>query len=432
MDSSVQPTPGFLPGATFGPQAPAPVTSPLGQGAPGQPSDQMQQLLKMILSGAQQRPQMAQPTPAPIPPGAPNQPALVGKHTGPANLGNFIGSTIQNAVHQDKQKKLAAATSDWTDLLTSTQKYMKPDGTIDPKAYQDPAVMQVLGDPKKLKRMAKALNQDWLNPKPDEYADAMKIAVKQHSDKQGAMQGLKQTMQQMVQHIRNQPQQQPTVGPEGAQKIMQRAPVSAPPPEDIKSIMPVVTELMKQQGEETKEAATEKRQQEKEQYDAYREDFKAKQSQVLETMRENSRQTFERMRETAAAANEDKRLAVMMKGMNMREADQFAIKPSEINKEVSSTLTDLRSQYTQANQQLKQLQAAAQKRGSSLWQKMISDEPDVSGAQWQVSQLQKAMNHIESNRKSIVTGKADMDSVVNEAMQIMNAPPPPSGFVPDK
>jgi hypothetical protein len=221
-------TPPFLGGAS-GVQAPAPVQAPLGGGAAGAPTDQMQQLLKMILSGAQQKPQMAQPVPAPIPGAAKPHQALVGKHTGPANLGSLISSTVQNAVHYDKAKKLAAATSDWKDLLTSTQKYMTPDGKVDPKAYQDPAVMQVLGDPKKLKRMAKALNQDWLNPKPDEYADGLKIAIQQHQKQQGAIQGLKQTVQQMVQHIRGQgQQQQPTVGPQGAASIMSRAPIGTP------------------------------------------------------------------------------------------------------------------------------------------------------------------------------------------------------------
>ena len=148
----------------------------------------MAQLLKMIIAGAQQRPQIHGATsPAPIPPGAPPQQTLVGKHAGAANLGNFIGSTIQNAVHMDRQKKLQAAVSDWNDLLTSTQKYMKPDGTVDDAAYRDPAVMQILGDPKKLKLMAKSLNADWLNPRPDLYADARQIALKQHSDKQGAL-----------------------------------------------------------------------------------------------------------------------------------------------------------------------------------------------------------------------------------------------------
>jgi hypothetical protein len=219
-------TPPFLNGPS-GAQTPAPVTSPLGGGAPGAPPDQMQQLLKMILSGAQQKPQMAQPTPAPIPQGGANRPALVGKYTGFANLGAAIGDTVKNVIHMDKQKKLAAATSDWKDLLTSTQKYMTPDGKVDPKAYQDPAVMQVLGDPKKLKRMAKALNADWLNPKPDEYADGLKIAIQQHQKQQGAIQGLKQTMQQMVQHIRGQDQkQQQQISPQGAASIMQRAPMS--------------------------------------------------------------------------------------------------------------------------------------------------------------------------------------------------------------
>jgi hypothetical protein len=222
-------TPPFLGGAS-GVQAPAPVQAPLGGGAAGAPTDQMQQLLKMILSGAQQKPQMAQPVPAPIPGAAKPHQALVGKHTGSANLGSLISSTVQNAVHYDKQKKLAAATSDWSGLITGIQKYTTPEGKIDTKAaLADPAVSNIVMDAKKMKRMAKALNQDWLNPKPDEYADGLKAAIQKHEQKQGAMQGLKQTISQMINHIKGGgQQQQPQISPQGAASIMSRAPIGTP------------------------------------------------------------------------------------------------------------------------------------------------------------------------------------------------------------
>jgi len=414
-------TPPFLAGPS-GAQAPAPVSSPLGGGAAGQPTDQMQQLLKMILSGAQQRPQVAQPTPAPIPPGAPNQPTLVGKHTGPANLGAAIGSTIQNAVHQEKQKKLAAATSDWTDLLTSTQKYMTPDGKVDPKAYQDPAVMQVLGDPKKLKRMAKALNQDWLNPKPDEYADALKIATKQHQDKQGAIQGLKQTMQQMVQHIRGQGQQG-QVSPQGAESIMQRAPIGKPQqdPALMKDATSMILENMKE-GARAKEDA------DKASYTQARDDAKERANQFRETQRQQAATNLQNLRDLSAERRQADRDKTMLEGLGIRlsEKDKGKIggmTPAQINTEYNGTLTSFRQQYTQANRDYLQMQKEIQSKG--FWRTAgtkigLVDDPDVKAAKAQVDSLQSAISFLEKKRGAIVAGKEDMDSVIDQAQKIMN------------
>jgi hypothetical protein len=240
------------------PSTPPPVGATPGTlaGPTGQPQeDPVQKILKQLLQGAQQRPQIASGTPAPVPGAPPQHQPLVGPHTGSANLGRAISSLVQGVAHFDKAKKFAAAKSDWTDVLTSTQKYMKPDGTIDPKAFQDPAVMQVLGDPKKLKRMAKALNQDWLNPKPDEYADGLKAALKQHTDKQQAMTGLKGTIQQMIQHIKGGgQQQQQQVSPEGAAKIMQRAPIGQPQqdPQQAARTMQSGAEMVKAQADLTR------------------------------------------------------------------------------------------------------------------------------------------------------------------------------------
>jgi hypothetical protein len=231
-------------GVNFGDPSQAAV--PSGPSSPSttgvQLPPELQDIFKRILAGAQPHIQGAT-SPAPVPPGALDRPTLTGKYSGPANLGSAIGGIVQNAVHVDRAKKLAAATSDWNDLLTSTQKYIKPDGSIDEKAYQDPAVMQILGDPKKLKLMAKSLNVDWLNPKPDLYADARNIALKQHSDKQGALQGLKSVFSSMNQRIRGQSQQQqmsPQQQQTMARDVMSRAPVQVTPSDPKQSM-----ELMK-------------------------------------------------------------------------------------------------------------------------------------------------------------------------------------------
>jgi hypothetical protein len=428
MDSSVQPTPGFLPGAT-GVQAPAPVQAPLGGGAAGAPTDQMQQLLKMILSGAQQKPQMAQPVPAPIPGAAKPHQALVGKHTGPANLGSLISSTVQNAVHYDKAKKLAAATSDWKDLLTSTQKYMTPDGKVDPKAYQDPAVMQVLGDPKKLKRMAKALNQSWLDPKPDEYADGMKIAIQQHQKQQGAIQGLKQTMQQMVQHIRGQDQkQQQQIGPQGAASIMSRAPIEQgrTDPAAAKDATSMLLEQMKEQSRATQDA-------QKNAYTEARDDFKEKANQFRETQRQNFQTNLQSMRDLSAERRQADRDKTMLEGLGIRlsakDKDKIGgMTPAQINTELNGSLTSMRQQLSQASSELRTLQSHADKLTTLRaahpimgpgGEEVDEAKTELESARASQKSLQQAISFIESKRGAIVSGKMDMDQVIDQAQKIM-------------
>ena len=296
--------------------------SPLGGGPAGAPPDQMAQLLKMIIAGAQQRPHLQGATsPAPVPPGAPQHETLVGKNTGFANLGNMIGSTIQNAVHYDRAKKLAAATSDWNDLLTSTQKYIKPDGSIDEKAYQDPAVMQILGDPKKLKLMAKSLNQDWLNPKPDLYADARQIALKNHTEKQGALQGLKSLFSDMNQRIRGQGQQQPQMTDQQrqamARDVMSRAPIAAggTDPAMMKDATSLLLENLKEQDRDRLES-------QKEQYNSARDDFKERATEFRQTRQQNFMQNIESMRQTGANLRQSTRDADMLKALGIRLSDE--------------------------------------------------------------------------------------------------------------
>jgi hypothetical protein len=425
-------TPPFLAGPSGAqPQSPAPVQAPLGGGAAGAPTDQMQQLLKMILSGAQQKPQVAQPTPAPVPAGARQHQALVGKHTGSANLGALISSTVQNAIHQDKAKKLAAATSDWKDLLTSTQKYMTPDGKVDPKAYQDPAVMQVLGDPKKLKRMAKALNQDWLNPKPDEYADGMKIAIQQHQKQQGAIQGLKQTMQQMVQHIRNggsQQQQQPTVGPQGAASIMSRAPIQPgrTDPAAAKDATSMLLEQMKEQAKATQDA-------QKNAYTEARDDFKEKANQFRETQRQNFQTNLQSMRDLSAERRQSDRDKTMLEGLGIRlsakDKDKIGgMTPAQINTELNGSLTSMRQQLSQASSELRTLQSHADKLTTLRaahpimgpgGEEVDEAKTELESARQSQKSLQQAISFIESKRGAIVSGKMDMDQVIDQAQKIM-------------
>ena len=384
--------------------------------------EQTQQILQRILSSAQPRPQLAQPVPAPIPQQQPTQPPayMQPSHTwGPAwggeRLMYGIGASLHNAVAMDKQKKLVEAESDWNDLTTSVQKYMKPDGSIDPRAYQDPAVMNVLGNPKKLKNMAKSLNQDWLSPeKTTVYGEALKAHLSKQQQKDQARQGLMGIFQKLTQKNQalqlSQQQQQQL-----AQQVMSKAPIGQVTPEGGKETTALVTEMMKEREAQRKQEETEK-------FNTYRDETK----QQFETLKAQNQQQFqehmERLRETARDQQESAREQAMFKALGIRlsaeDQRRMQVTPAQINTEINGTLTSMRQQLSQASASLRSLQAQAQKRDQSLWQKMISDSPDVAGAQSQVKSLQAAIDYIEKNRTAIISGKAQLDDVVDQAQSI--------------
>jgi hypothetical protein len=182
-------TPPFMAGPS-GVGQPAPAV-PSGGGQQQQPDQsQVAQLIAKILSSQQGGAKLAQPVPAPVPE-APHGKTLVGKHTGAANLGTAIGTAIQGAVHQQKQAKLAHAESQWNQMTTLMQD-QSPEGKQKLNSW-------MMANQKDLKNMAKALNQDWLNPeKTDVWKQGLGATLKQHQNKQNAMQGIMSTFKTLI------------------------------------------------------------------------------------------------------------------------------------------------------------------------------------------------------------------------------------------
>jgi len=393
---------------------------------------QTQQILERILSAAQPRPQISSPIPSPIPQQQPSQPPgyMQPSHTwGPAwggeRLMYGIQSSLHNAVAMDKQKKLVEAESDWNDLTTSVQKYMKPDGTIDPRAYQDPAVMNVLGNPKKLKLMAKALNQDWLAPeKTTVYGDALKQHLSKQQQKQQASQGLMGIFKQLMgknQQLQLSQQQQQQM----AQQIMSKAPISTTSPEAGKAALPLITEMMKEQEADKKTAETEA-------YNTWKEQQKEKFDTWKTQTTQQFQQHMETLRETARDQQESQREAAMFKALGIRLSDEdkrrLQVTPAQINTEINGTLTSMRQQLSQASSQLRSLQT--QMTNHPIYGKLAGTSDEIKDAQTQVKNLQASIAFIERNRPAIISGKADLDSVVDQAQSIMTGQIP--GEVPVK
>ncbi len=242
-------TPPIFPGpATSSAPTTTPTVAPTAPGATPAQDDPMRKILEALMKSqaASQRPQLAQ----------------TGVQARPTNLQlpSMFGITsgIQAIVNHEHQKKLAAATSDWNDLTVSLQKYMTQDGKIDPQAYADPAVMQVLGDPKKLKLMAKALNQDWLNPeKTTVYKEALNRSMAQQQEKQQAASGLKQLFSHLIKKSQ-QPQMNQDQTQQMASQVMSKAPIAMPQQTDPAKAAQSESDLIKAQADLTR-AATEAR-----------------------------------------------------------------------------------------------------------------------------------------------------------------------------
>jgi hypothetical protein len=386
------------------------------QPVPGGDPDELKKKLIQVLTQASQQKQMPTPVPAPVPqmPQGQRTGQSVQKGSGAQAIIPTISGLIQGAVAHQKQKQLATAESDWNNLVSAMN------------SNNPQALSFILTDDKKLKNMAKALNQDWLNPeKTTVYKQALDNVMQQQQKKGQAAEGLKAMFQKLI-HKANNPQLSDQQKMDIAKEIMGRAPVTSPQ-QDPKELTGLLTEEMK-------EGAAQKKQAETEAYNTYRDEQKQKFTEWSESNKQQFQQHMESMKELAAERRQSDHDTQMMKALGIRlsaeDARRMQITPSQMNTEVNSTLTSLRQQLSQASSQLKSLQTAAQKRSGSLWQKMISDSPDVSGAQTQVDNLKASVDYIEKNRSAIISGKTSLDDVVDQAQSIASGTPP--GFGPAK
>jgi hypothetical protein len=219
--------------------------------APGsaQP-DALRQMIQQVLRAGQQK---TLPQPVPAPAGTPRSGEVPGYMQGQGwgfeRFATQVGSMVQNAAVQHKQKQLAQAESDWNQLASAIQ------------SNNQTALNAILTDPKKLKNMAKALNQDWLNPeKTTVYKQALENVLKQQQAKGQAASKL----QQMVKHLigrATQPQMNQQQLQQMGQEIMRKAPITQgqTDPTSISKMMQSESEVLNAQASLTR-AQTEARQ----------------------------------------------------------------------------------------------------------------------------------------------------------------------------
>lgn len=106
-----------------------------------------------------------------------------------ATLFNNVSNLVQTAAKNHNQRQLLSAENNWSRLMTAMQ---------NPNDPQNQHVIQaILGDPKTLKQMSKALNIDWLNPAKGSdniYRQALQSAANKHQLKGAALDQLKQIL----------------------------------------------------------------------------------------------------------------------------------------------------------------------------------------------------------------------------------------------
>lgn len=248
-------------------QAMAPMAqAQMGSGGQGDPSAArsqiIQALVQRMLSG-QIQPKMGLPAPMP---GAAYSPDKLkqegylmgnqGSKKGEIGAAMFnIGAAVKNAVAAHKEKQLRTAMSDWGTLQSRWENALSVSNGDQNKAQQifenDPYTQGVLGDPKKMKNIAKVFQTDLMNPEKNQntvYAEALK----RHQQVNKAHNGFLGAIQKMNIFRNREPKLSPDQKKQMTHEMAGKLPFVAQPP-DQKQLETITSLLQKQEEFEQRE-----------------------------------------------------------------------------------------------------------------------------------------------------------------------------------
>lgn len=224
---------GVVPGQTPGTTPPI-LPSPQSAAAPV--DEQTKRMLAMLMAAAQQKKFAGQPRPSAVPGkqdpfGAPSyMTSGPNPHAWGAQRFMYgIQSMMRNAVSHQKEEQINKATADWEYAQSALNEYYAAQSSNDPKQLEAAQKkLAVAFDDKKLAKMAKALNQDWMHPeKTTVWGEALKrvAANTQQTDqkKQQAKSGLMGLFQKLM-HRKQQPQLTDDEKQRMRQEIISKAP----------------------------------------------------------------------------------------------------------------------------------------------------------------------------------------------------------------
>ena len=230
------PNTGAVPGSAV--STPPMFPSPGGQGQGI--DEQTKKILAALTQAATQRRAAGTPRPSAVP-GASNPfdaPSYMTSGPNPHAWGAErlmygVQTMIRNAVSRQKEEQITKATADWEYGQSALNEYYAAQQSGDEQALKaaQTKLDVAFGDPKKLKNMAKALNQDWLNPdKTTVHGEALKrVAAKtQQTDqqKQQAKGGIQNLFKSLIDKVKG--QQQPQYTDEEKKKMEQEIISKAP------------------------------------------------------------------------------------------------------------------------------------------------------------------------------------------------------------
>jgi hypothetical protein len=201
--------PGNSPGAQ---DSPSPGVPPSGASPSAALDEKTKQILAMISQAAQRKQISGTPHPSAVPGRMdPNAARNIGMNTanphawGTQRFLAGLQTMIHNAAAEHKEKQILKAEGDWEYTQAAANEYYAAESSGDQAgmAAAKKKLDVVIGDPKKAKNMYKALNLDWLNPKPTDHSVALgRVQSKteqKDAQKQQASQGIKGLFQHLIQ-----------------------------------------------------------------------------------------------------------------------------------------------------------------------------------------------------------------------------------------
>lgn len=206
------------------------------------PSEQVREMTKRILTtlaqSSQQKKFAGTPRPAPVPgQQGMGEARSIGMNTGNPHAWGAqrfmagLQTMIQNGVAKQKETQLLKAEGDWEYLQSALNEQYAAEASGDQKALAAAKmkVEAVAGDPKKLKLMAKALNQDWLNPeKTTVHGEALKrVQTKTQQTEQQKNQA-KQGLMGLFRKLMTRGQQQPELNQDERSRMAAEITAKAP------------------------------------------------------------------------------------------------------------------------------------------------------------------------------------------------------------
>lgn len=298
---------GSIPGLDAG-QVPG-IPSQGGGVAPqtADPNDKVKQIIALIQQAAQRKQVANTAVPSALPAGGDVEAARnIGMNTArPGAWGTqrflaTLGAIIKNGVRKQKEDQLLKAEGDWTYLQASLNELYQAQQSGDQNAIAaaQRKVDVITNDPKKLKNMAKSLNQDWLSPeKTTVYGEALKRVVgkQQQQDqtnqqKEKAASGLKAMFQRLIKKTTGGPKPQLTDDERQriGREVQEKAPTTTPDlATQIKAMQPVIAGEERKQLQEMKDQALKEIEKEKE-------DFKKSIQKPVDKVMSEAKEAFDK------------------------------------------------------------------------------------------------------------------------------------------